>query len=250
MNTKGTIVKKTLPVIYIIDTSTSMRRERIAAVNEAMRDSIEIMQEKAKENADVAIKVGVLTFSNGCRWLSNKLVDIEDFYWTNISADGLTDLGFALLELNDKLSEKGYLNFSAGYVSPVLVFITDGYPTDDWKGALTRINKENPCFKNAIKVCVAIDNNTDIDALAQLAGNSNGVIKADNLEALKSFIVAVSATSSMMRQSHLVGDPEVELSKQAFDKLKEKEGIEFIEITDKDNWDEGNSYSDDDSDWE
>lgn len=250
MEPKGTVVKKVLPVIYIIDTSTSMRRERIAAVNEAMRDSIEIMKEKAKENAEVAIKVGVLTFSNGCRWLSNKLVDIEDFYWNNITADGLTDLGYALQELNEKLSRKAYLDFPVGYVSPILIFITDGYPTDDWKGALKRVNNENSVFRDSIKVSIAIDNNTDIDALAQLAGNSNGVIKADNLEALKAFIVAVSTTSSMMRQSHLAGDPELEISKQAFDKVKEKDGIEYIEITGEDSWDSDNGNFDDDGNWD
>ena len=106
-STEGVIVKKVLPLIYVIDTSGSMFGDRIASVNEAIHELEPILREKVGEIPEAEIKIAALTFSSGARWITaNGLVSLDDFFWNDATAGGLTDLGAALKELNQKLSEK------------------------------------------------------------------------------------------------------------------------------------------------
>ena len=200
-----TILKKQLPIIYMIDTSGSMGGDRIAAVNDAMREAIKVMKEQADSSPDAEIKVGVLQFSTGAKWVTNGLVDLEHFYWDDLSATGLTDFGSALKELDSKLSKNSYLKSDIGYAVPVIICMSDGQPTDSWEKTFDEVKKKNAWFRGAKKACIAIGDDADIDMLGRLCGNpKEGVIKVSNLEALKGFIVAVSATASMMGQSQMV----------------------------------------------
>ena len=58
-NPNGSVVKKVLPVIYVIDTSGSMRGARIASVNEAIHELEPVLHEKMNELADAEIKLAV-----------------------------------------------------------------------------------------------------------------------------------------------------------------------------------------------
>ena len=200
-------VKKMLPIIYVIDTSGSMKGDRIAAVNEAMYECEHILKEKASELPDVEIKIGALKFSSGAQWItSSGLVSLEDFYWCDQTAAGVTDLGEAIKELESKLSRTGFLQSEVGYAVPVIIFMSDGYPGDDYKKAIKRANENNRWFKSAKKVAIGFGE-ADSKVLEEITGNSESVITANDLGTLKSLIVAISATASMLAgQSRLAGD--------------------------------------------
>lgn len=202
------IPKKLLPLIYVIDTSGSMQGERIATVNEAMHECEEVLKEKVSEIPDAEIKIGALKFSSGAQWVTKSgLVSLEDFYWNAVQAAGVTDLGEALKELDSKLSRSAFLVSETGYCLPVIIFMSDGGPTDDWKKALDNINKNNKWFKSARKIAVAIGDAADKDVLSELVGNKEAVVQANDLEALKSLIVAISVSSTMLGSgSRLLGD--------------------------------------------
>lgn len=205
---KGTLAKKVLPIIYVIDTSGSMEGDRIAAVNEAMHECEEILREKSADNPDAEIKVGALKFSSGAQWVTKSgLVSLEDFYWNDVQAGGVTDLGAALKELDNKLSRNSFLVSETGFCLPVIIFMSDGGPNDDWKKALGQVNANNKWFNKARKVAIAIGDDADQDVLKELVGTKEAVVQANDLETLKSLIVAVSVSSSMLAgQSRLVGD--------------------------------------------
>ena len=59
-STEGVIVKKVLPLIYVIDTSGSMFGDRIASVNEAIHELEPILREKVGEIPEAEIKIAAL----------------------------------------------------------------------------------------------------------------------------------------------------------------------------------------------
>lgn len=248
--TNTTLLKKQLPIIYLIDTSGSMGGDRIACVNDAMRESIKVMKEQAENSSDAEIKVGVLQFSTGAKWVTNGLVDLEHFFWDDLTATGLTDFGSALKELVSKLSKESYLKSEIGYAVPVIICMSDGQPTDNWEGIFEDIKAKNAWFRGAKKVCIAIGEDADVDMLGRLSGTKEGVIKATDLDALKGFIVAVSATASMMGQSQMVSEKGEKIDGQTFaeaamDNMKgDTSGVDIVK---NDDWGDTTATTDADA---
>lgn len=188
---------KVLPIIYVLDVSGSMAGAPIASVNQAMRETMPVLQEIASKNANNAlIKVAAMTFASNVNWVTNGLEELEDFFWNDVAAGGITNLGMALDSLNEKMSRNVMLQSETGFKLPVFIFMSDGAPTDDWEKALNNINTNNKWFINGTKVAIAIGPNADRDALAKVVGNMEAVISVDDLDALKSLIVVLSATAS------------------------------------------------------
>lgn len=201
------VARKVLPIIYVLDTSGSMSGERIASVNEAMHDTIDVLKEVSENNPDAELKIGVLKFSSGAEWVTNGLIFMEDYFWNDLRAGGLTDFGSALNELNVKLSRKEMLKSEVGFCVPVIIFMSDGQPTDNYEKALANINETNKWFKCATKIGIAIGDEADRSVLTKVAGNSEAVVAVDDVETLKMLIRAVSVTSSMVgSQSHTTSE--------------------------------------------
>jgi len=102
--------RKILPIIYVIDTSGSMAGTRIAAVNQAMSETIDVLKDVSAKNPTAELKIGVLQFASGASWVTNEdeLVFMDDFYWNDLTAGGITDLGAAMNELHKKMSRTSF----------------------------------------------------------------------------------------------------------------------------------------------
>lgn len=194
----ATVARKVLPIIYVLDTSGSMSGDRIAAVNEAMHETMEVLADVSSKNPDAEIKVAVLQFASGAKWVTNGLVFLEDFFWNDLAAGGVTDFGSALNELNNKLSRSEFLVSDTGFCVPVIMFASDGQPTDNFEKALDNITANNKWFRYATKISIAVGDDADLDVLAKVAGNKEAVVKVDDVEALKMLIKVASVTSSMI----------------------------------------------------
>ena len=193
------IARKLLPIIYVLDTSGSMSGDRIAAVNSAMNETMEVLKDVSKNNPTAELKIGVLQFASVASWITDKgLVFMDDFYWNDLKAGGLTDLGVALEELDKKLSRSAFLNSSVGYKVPVIIFMSDGGPTDDYEAALKKVNASNRWFRAAVKIAIAVGDGADREVLAKIVGNPEAVIRVDDLETLKKLIRVVSVTAFVL----------------------------------------------------
>jgi uncharacterized protein YegL len=148
-----------------------------------------------------------MEYNTQCRWVtSNGPEDLEeDFEYEYLEAGGLTEIGAALKELNQKLSRKEFLNSMTGALMPVIIFMTDGYATDDYKAALEEI-RNNRWFARGTKIGFALGEDPDVAMLASIVGNSEAVIKTTDLELFKRLMKFVSVTASMLVSKSVTSD--------------------------------------------
>lgn len=200
------VPRRTMTLFFLIDTSGSMSGTKIGAVNDAIVNVLPMLEEISSSNPDAEIKVAALEFSNGTKWLYNEPKSVEDFKWIDVQAGGLTSLGEACQELSSKLSRSGYMKSASGSYAPAIILLSDGGPTDNFDGGLQTLQGNN-WFKNAIRIAIAIGDDADLNVLSRFTGNSEAVIKVQNIDALKQIIRIVAVTSSQIgSKSSSAGD--------------------------------------------
>lgn len=194
--------RRVMTLFYLVDTSASMRGSRIGTLNSAMEETIPLLKEVAAANDDAMIKVAILQFSSGCQWITPEPgpVELDALTWNDLSAEGITDFGAALLELDQKLSRNAYLKSQTGAYAPVILLISDGAPTDNWEKGLIKIRNNN-WFKHAIKIAIDIESGVEKSVLEAFTGNSEAILDAKNTAVLKKMIHKVSVRASEF-QSH------------------------------------------------
>jgi uncharacterized protein YegL len=147
------------------------------------------MQKVADENPNALVLVRAIKFSNGAQWHISQPTQIQDFKWSDLNADGVTDLGKALRLLADQLRIPP---MSERALPPVLVLASDGQPTDDFAGGLKAV-MDLPWGKKAVRVSIAIGADADLDVLEKFIGNSElRPLQANNPESLVRHIKWVS----------------------------------------------------------
>ena len=182
------IPRKTMVLFFVVDTSGSMSGSKIGAVNSAIEDIIPELQNLSESNVDAQIKIAVLEFSSGAKWITpNGPVEVENIVWKDLDADGATDFGAACIQLNDKLSVKTFMNYETYCFKPIIFLLMDGSPTDDYRRSLYLL-KRNQWFQQAIKVAVAIGDEADMPVLENFTGSSETVVTVHNSTSLKKFI--------------------------------------------------------------
>ena len=87
------VARRTMTLFFLVDTSGSMDGSKIGTLNSAVEEVIPEICKLSSDNADAAIKIAVLEFSSGARWITPAPMDAADFRWNHLNADGLTDFG-------------------------------------------------------------------------------------------------------------------------------------------------------------
>lgn len=190
--------RKDLHVFFVLDISGSMEGERISALNHGMEETITALKDVAASNGDARLKVAAMVYNSNVKWVTiNGPEDMEDFEWEYQKAAGLTQVGDALNELNAKLSRHAFLDSMTGALLPIIIFMTDGYATQEYQDALEKI-KLNKWFKRATKIGFAIGNDADKNMVADIVGTPEAVISTDDMESFRSMLRFVAVTSSML----------------------------------------------------
>ena len=191
------VPRRTMTLFFLIDTSGSMMGNKIGAVNDAVVNVLPMLDEISASNPDAEIKVAALEFSNGTNWLYDEPKLASDFKWQDVQANGLTSLGAACMELNNKLSRNGFMQAASGSFAPAIILLSDGGPTDDFQSGLNKLRGNN-WFKAAIKIAIAIGDDADKDVLKDFTGSIEAVFTVHNIDALKQVIRVVAVTSSQI----------------------------------------------------
>jgi len=186
----GEMATRPLHFIWITDCSGSMSVEgRIQALNNAIRETIPHMKDVADENPNAQVLVRAIKFSSGAQWHISQPTDVADFKWTDLSADGVTDMGKAFSMVADQLKIPPMTDRA---LPPVLVLISDGQPTDDYATGLKHL-MDQPWGKKAVRIALAIGEDADLDVLQKFIGHPEiKPLKANNPEALVKYIKWVS----------------------------------------------------------
>jgi len=161
------VSNRPLHFIWICDCSGSMAGQKIESLNHSIRECIPHMREVAEENINSQVLVRVIKFSDGAQWHFSRPTSIDQFEWIDLEAGGLTEMGLALKMVAEQMKSPPMPDRA---LPPVLVLITDGVPTDDFKGGLKTLMDET-WGKKAVRVAIAIGNDAEHEPLQKFIGN-------------------------------------------------------------------------------
>ena len=164
----GEISNRPLRFYWVADVSGSMAGSKIGELNFAVREALPAMVSVAEENANIAVQVRALQFGTGTKWITDAPVPLDQYAWRDLSITGITDMGAAMREMARELSVD---NMPDRSVPPVIILLSDGQPTDDFKGGLAELMRE-PWGQRAVRISIAIGESADLDVLQQFIGHS------------------------------------------------------------------------------
>jgi len=129
---------RVLPVVLLADCSGSMSEDgKIESVNHAIRAMIRVLA--GADDRDSEIHLAIVGIGGATAELRNPLTPVSEFEFIPLRADGGTPTGSALELAAQLISDVGTVPANAHH--PILVLVTDGYPTDDFDRALDRFEQ-------------------------------------------------------------------------------------------------------------
>jgi uncharacterized protein YegL len=187
-------------VFFVVDISGSMQGARIGAVNDAIRNVLPELKKREKGNTAAEIRIAVLEFSTRANWRTLSPEPVSSFQYRDIeNVGGGTNYGTAFAALNEKMSRKQFLNATAGSYTPLIIFMTDGKPSDMglYKEELERL-KKNKWFQYSTRAGIAIEEGALSPeckrVLMEFTENEKNVYEAKNTVILAKQIELVTLT--------------------------------------------------------
>jgi uncharacterized protein YegL len=186
----GEYAGRPLNIIWLLDCSGSMAEfGKIEALNNSIREVIPAMRKAAEGNPEVQFYMRVIRFSSGASWHVATPTPLSDFKWVDLQAEGETDMGQAFALLAEDFRQ---IPDSTRALPPQIVLVSDGKPTDDWKGALQALF-DIPWGRRAVRQAIAIGQDADHETLKKFIDNiERPVLRADNAEQLVRYFRYVS----------------------------------------------------------
>lgn len=178
----GAIASRPLHFIWLCDCSGSMvTAGKIQSLNTAIKEAIPVLQQTASENPNAEVLVRALRFADGAQWHISQPTPVDEFRWSDLSAKGITDMGQALKMVAEELKIPPMPERA---LPPVLVLITDGYPTDDFQAGLKTL-MDQPWGQRAVRIGIGIGQDANHEILRKFIANPEiRVMQANNPEQL------------------------------------------------------------------
>ena len=129
------------PCILLLDTSGSMSG---AAINELNAGLAAFQQELQRDDlAALRVEVAIIAFGDGVK-VEQDFISAHQFVAKPLRAGGNTPMGTAINHALDRLRVRKeiYKQHGIAYYRPWIFLITDGAPTDDWRSAAQRVQRE------------------------------------------------------------------------------------------------------------
>ena len=202
------IAKGKLNVILLVDTSTSMRGDRIDSVNSAINDVIAYLRELACDNTNYDFHLSLISFSTDVSLFNNQLSeDVNSINFQPLKAKGQSNLHLAYHKLNELLTKesKGGMMPDFGGAAPIILLLTDGHPSNEklLKEEMAMLSQKG-WFKVALRYGIAIelDDERTYKILKDFVRNNGDVITSYNSNMLESIIkIVVMSASKVKSQS-------------------------------------------------
>ena len=123
---------KSIPVVLLLDTSSSMSGSKIDKLNEAVEKMIKSF--KKAETMERFIKVAIITFGKNGVQLHTPMTEVNKIDYSPLQTGGWTPMGTALKMAKAMIEDKTIIK-SRDY-RPAVVLVSDGQPNDDWQAPL------------------------------------------------------------------------------------------------------------------
>ena len=244
--------ERKLAVIFVIDCSKSMYGASMNAVNTAMHETMEKLQHFAATHP-VNIYVSILSFTSSVKWeLESELMDAN----TGLNnqklevRNGLTQYGAAYHELNKALNENRIMKHEGKVAKPVIIFMTDGAPDDNYQYDLEQLKKNgwfSNAFRNAILMGDAVGKPKAEAAVKEFVSLDGSVLTAvDSVSIVDKIELATMHTI----HGNPIQDEETQLSKNIDDTWDEPEGKTGDDMNGSADDDVDEDFSDTDDPWD
>ena len=194
-----------LPLILLADVSGSMEPEgKIETLNQSVRDMLSTLSDQEDMRADV--QVCVVAFGGTAR-IHAKLQSAGSLQWADMPADGGTPIGAALSLAAELIEDKTEIPSRA--YRPIIVLVSDGHPTDDWKAGYDRLLLSERAQK-ADRLAMAIGSDADEVMLEQFMSDSSiGVFHANDAAQIRQFFRYVTMSVTQRSRSANPNDSQI-----------------------------------------
>ena len=118
----GALASRPLHFFWVVDCSGSMHGDKIQSLNYAIRQTIPDMKSAAEENPNAQLLIRTLKFSTGAQWITPEPVTMDNFFWEDLEAYGVTTMGAAFDMIADELQMPP---MSERALPPVIVLLSD-----------------------------------------------------------------------------------------------------------------------------
>ena len=215
-NYKAPEVKK-LPVILLLDVSSSMQGAKIDSLYNATCNMIDtFVGAQLKEQS---IDVAIITFGKEIKLHTpyTPVKELQDKGLEHFVADGMTPMGTAIQMAKDMIDDKSVT--PSRIYRPAVVLVSDGEPNDDWRNPIAMFINDGRSSK-CQRFAVAIGEKADRTVLETFTENPDNVFYAANAsdlaECFKTVSMSVTTTATKPEASKAVAEAKASAATPAY----------------------------------
>jgi uncharacterized protein YegL len=187
---------KPLPVVLLLDVSSSMSGDKIDNLNKAVENMLDTFAQE--EKMETEILVSVITFGSQVE-LHVPFTKASQVQWQSLQANGMTPMGTALKMAKAMIEDKETTPSRA--YRPTIVLVSDGQPNDRWERPLKDFIAEGRSSK-CDRMAMAIGRDADEAVLKRfIEGTPHALFYAENAGQLQEFFQLVTMSVTMRTQS-------------------------------------------------
>lgn len=187
---------KPLPVVLLLDVSTSMQGEKISSLNRAVAEMIGAFANEEKMETEII--VSIITFGEQVE-LYLPYTKASEVKWHDLHAYGNTPMGMALKMAKGMIEDKETTPSRA--YRPTVILVSDGEPNDVWQQPLAEFITEGRSAK-CDRMAIAIGAGADKDVLSKfIAGTPHELFVASDASQLTQYFKKITMSVTVRSQS-------------------------------------------------
>ena len=195
---------KSIPVLLLLDTSSSMGGSPINELNKAVEGMI--AEFKKAETMETFIKLSIITFGNNGVQLHTPLEEVSKINYNPLLIGGSTPMGTAFKMAKAMIEDKSI--FKGRNYRPAVVLLSDGGPNDDWKQSLDDFISNGRSSK-CDRMAVAIGSEADKSVLEMfIDGCENPLFYAEDasriIETFKKITMSVTMRTKSQNKNKAI----------------------------------------------
>lgn len=184
---------KKLPVILLLDVSSSMSGEKINSLYDSVTDMLQAFEKASIQ--EKMIDVAIITFGDEVL-LHTPYTPVEELRNAGINrfhAAGMTPMGTALKMAKEMIEDKE--TTPSHIYRPAVVLVSDGEPNDSWQQPLDAFIRDGRSAK-CQRFAVAIGSDANQDILRRFCGGDNTLFYAEQASDIVDAFAQISMSVS------------------------------------------------------